>query len=72
MVEDAGKNGQPNLHKTATLMECLYAHLVANKPPAKAPLTAEGTRERTSSEIEEDARRVEERLLASTPSPQDF
>ena len=72
MAEDAGKDGQPNLHGTATLMKCLYAHLVANKPSAKALSMAEGTRERTPSEIEEDARRVEERLLASTPSPQDF
>ena len=70
--EDAGKDGQPNLHGTAKVMKCLYANLVANKAPAKASMTAEGTRERTSSEIEEDAQRAEERLLASTPPPQNF
>ena len=50
----------------------LYANLVANKKPTKAQMTAEGERVRTSSETEADAQRVEERLLTSTPPPQDF
>ena len=70
--KEAGKDGQPNLHGTAEVLKCLYPNFVTNKTPAKASMTAKGARERTSSEIEEDAQRVEERLLASTPPPQDF
>ena len=70
--EDAGMDGQPSLHGTAEVMKCLYANLIVNKTPTKALMTAEGTRERTSSEIEEDAQRVDERLPASIPLPQDF
>ena len=70
--EETGKDGQPNPHGTAEVMKCLYANLFANKTPAKVSTTAEGGRERTSSEIEEDAQRVEERLLASTPPQQAF
>ena len=69
---DAGKDGQPNLHGTAEVPKCLYVNLCGNEKPTKAQMTDGGARERTSSEIEEDAQRVEEQLLALTPSPQDF
>ena len=70
-VED-GQDGQPNLHGTAEVVKCLYAKLFGNEKPTKPQMMAEGERATTSSEIEEDAQRVEERLLISTPSPQDF
>ena len=71
-AEEAGEDGQPNLHGTADVMKCFYANLLANKKPTKAQMTAEGERERTSSETEADAQRVEGRLLTSTPPLQDF
>ena len=52
--------------------KCLYENLCDNEKPTKAQMTVGGARERTSSEIEEDAQRVEEQLLALTPPPQDF
>ena len=34
-AEEAGENGQPNLHGIAEVMKCLYANLVANKKPTR-------------------------------------
>ena len=70
--EEAGEDGQPNPHGTAEALKCLYANLYGNEKPTKAQMMAEGERVRMSSEVEADAERVEERLLTSTPSPQDF
>ena len=69
---DAGEDGQLNPHGTAEVLQCLYENLCGNEKPTKAQMTVGGARERTSSEIEEDAQRVEEQLLALTPPPQDF
>ena len=70
--EEYGEDGRPHPHGTAEVLKCLYANLCGNVKPMKAQMMAEGERERTSSEIEADAQRVEEKLLAATPSPQDF
>ena len=55
-----------------TVLKCLYGNLFGNAKPTKAQMMGGGARERTSSEIEGDAQRVEEQLLALTPPPQDF
>ena len=69
---DDGKGGQRNPRGTAEMLQCFYENLFGNEKPTKAQVTVEGARERTSSEIEEDAQRVEEQLLSLTPPPQDF
>ena len=69
---DAGTNGQPSAHGTAEALKCLYGNLLGNGKPTQAQMMGGGARERTSLEIEGDAQRVEEQLLASTPPPQDF
>ena len=70
--EKVGKDGQPRPYGTADALKCLYADLYGNVKPTKAQMMAGGERERTSSEIEADTQRVEEKLLTATPSPQDF
>ena len=70
--EDDGEDGQPHPYGTAKVLKCLYANLYGNVKPTKAQMMVEGERERTSSEIEADAQRVKERVLTSTPPPQDF
>ena len=70
--EEDEQDGQPNSHGKAGVMQCLYAKLFGNVKPTKPRKMAEGERASTSSEIEEDAQRVEELLLDSTPSPKDF
>ena len=69
---DAGKDGQPSPHGTAEVLKCLYGNLFGNEKPAKAQTMEGGARERTPSETEGDALRVEEQLLDSAPPPQDF
>ena len=69
---DTGEDGQLNPHGTAEVLQCLYVNLFGNEKPTKAQMMVGGARERTSSEIEEDAQRVEEQLLSLTPPPQDF
>ena len=69
---DAETDGQLSSHGTATVLKCLYGNLFGNAKPTKVQMTGGGARERTSSEIEGDAQRVEEQLLALTPPPQDF
>jgi hypothetical protein len=54
------------------VLKSLYGNLFGNAKPTKAQMMGGGARERTPSEIEGDAQRVEEQLLASTPPPQDF
>ena len=71
-VANAETDGQPGSHSTAEVLKCLYENLVSNAKPTKAQVVDGGARERTSSEIEGDAQRVEEQLLALTPLPQDF
>ena len=70
--EEVGEDAQPHPYGTADVLKCLYANLYGNEKPTKAQMMAGGERERTSSEIEADAQRVEEKLLTATPSPQDF
>ena len=53
-------------------MKSLYENLFGNAKPTKAQMTGGGARERTPSEVESDAQRLEEQLLDSTPSTQDF
>ena len=65
-------NDQTSEHGTATVMKSLYENLFGNAKPAKAQMTEGGARERSPSEVESDAQRFEEQLLASTPSTQDF
>ena len=70
--EDDEVSGQTSAHGTATVMKSLYENLFGNAKPTKAQTTGGGASERTPSEVESDARRLEEQLLASTPSTQDF
>ena len=70
--EEDEQDGQPNSHGPAEVMQCLYAKLFGNEKPTKPQMMTEGERASTSPEIEEDAQRVEELLLNSTPSPKDF
>ena len=65
-------DGQTSTHGTATVMKSLHENLFGNAKPTKAQMTGGGARERTPSEVESDAQRLEEQLLASTPSTQDF
>ena len=69
---DAEVDGQLSPHGTAKVMKSLYENLFGNAKPTKAQMMGGGARERTPSEVESDAQRLEEQLLASTPSPQDF
>ena len=71
-VVDAEVDGQPSPHGTATVMKSLYENLFGNAKPTKAQMTGGGASERTPSEVESDARRLEEQLLDSTPPAQDF
>ena len=71
-VANVETDGQPGSHGTAEMHKCLYENLVSNAKPTMAQVADGGARERTSSEIEGDAQRVEEQLLAFTPLPQDF
>ena len=66
-----GRTGSPTC-TDHSIKKCLYAKLFGNEKPTKPQMMAQGERAIASSEIEEDAQRVEERLLTSTPSPQDF
>ena len=70
--EEDGEGGESHLYGTAEILKCLYANLHGNVKPTKAQMMVEDGCERTSSEIEADAQRVEEQLLTATPSPQDF
>ena len=67
-----GEDGKPHPYGTAEVLKCLYADLYGNVKSTTAQMMVEGERERSSSEIEADAKRVEEKLLTATPSPQDF
>jgi hypothetical protein len=67
-----GEDGKPHPYGTAEVLKCLYADLYGNVEPTTAQMMVESARERSSSEIEADAKRVEEELLTDTPSPQDF
>ena len=69
---DAEVDGQLSPHGTAKVMTSLYENLFGNANPTKAQMMGGGARERTPSEVESDAQRLEEQLLASTPSAQDF
>ena len=69
---DAEVDGQLSPHGTAEVLKSLYGNLFGNAKPTKAQMMGGGARERTPSEIEGDAQRVEEQLLASTPPTQDF
>ena len=71
-VENDGVSDQANEHGTATVMKSLYENLFGNADPAKAQMKGGGARERSPSEAESDAQRIEEQLLDSTPSTQDF
>ena len=71
-VENDGVSDQTNEHGTATVMKSLYENLFGNANPAKAQMKGGGARERSPSEVESDAQRIEEQLLDSTPSTQDF
>jgi len=53
-------------------MKSLYGNLFGNANPTKAQMMDGGARERTPSEVEADAQRFEEQLLAPAPSTQDF
>ena len=64
--------GKLSPNGTVEVLKYLYADLYGNVKPTKAQMVVEGERERTSSEIEADAKRVEEQLLNATPSAQDF
>ena len=61
--EEDEQDGQPNSHGAAEVMKCLYAKLFGNEKPTKPQMMAEGERATTSSEIKEDAQRVEELLV---------
>ena len=73
-VDDApdgeARTAAPN--GTAEVLKCLYADLYVTTKPAKAQMMAAGERERSSSEVEADAGRVEEELLSAKPPAQDF
>ena len=69
---DAEVDGQLSPHGTAEVPKSLYGNLFGNAEPTKAQMMGGGARERTPSEVESDAQRLEEQLLASTPSAQDF
>ena len=70
--EDDEASGQTSAHGTATVMKSLYENLFGNANPTKAQIMGGGASERTPSEVESDARRLEEQLLDSTPPAQDF
>ena len=67
-----GEAGKPSPNGTTEVPKCLYADLYGNVKPTKAQMMVVGERERSSSEVEADAKRVEEQLLSATPSAQDF
>ena len=71
-VEEYGEDGKPHPYGTAEVLKCLYADLYGNVKPTTTQMMVEGERERSPSEIEADAKRVEEKLLTATLSPQDF
>ena len=70
--EDDEASGQTSAHGTATVMKSLYENLFGNAKPTKAQIMGGSASERTPSEVESDARRLEEQLLDSTPPAQDF
>ena len=70
--EAVGEAGKPSPNGTAGVLKCLYADLYGTVKPTKAQMMVVGERERTPSGIEADAKCVEEQLLNTTPSPQDF
>ena len=67
-----GDTGTVNPNGTAEMMQCLYADFYGNTKPTKAQMMATVERARSSTEVEADAKRVEEELLGATPPPQDF
>ena len=67
-----GEDGKPSPNGTAEVLKCLCADLYGTVKPTKAQMMVVGERGRSPSEIEADAKRVEEQLLNTTPSPQDF
>ena len=67
-----GEAGKASPNGTAEVLKCLYADLYGNAKPTKAQMMVVGERERSSSEVEADAKRVKEQLLSATPSAQDF
>ena len=67
-----GEAGTASPNGTAEVLKCLYADLYGTMKPAKAQMMAVGERERSSSDVEADAKRVEEKLLSATPPAQDF
>jgi hypothetical protein len=71
-VVDDEVDGQTSTHGTATVMKSLYENLFGNANPTKAQIMGGSASERTPSEVESDARRLEEQLLDSTPPAQDF
>ena len=70
--EDDEATGQTSAHGTATVMKSLYENLFGNAKPTKAQIMDGSASEHAPSEVESDARRLEEQLLDSTPPPQDF
>ena len=68
---DAEVGGQLSPHGTAKVLKSLCGNLFGNANPTKAQMMGGGARERTPLEVESDAQRFEEQLLASTPSTQD-
>ena len=66
------KAGTATSNGTAEVLKCLYADLYGTTKPTKAQMMVVGERERSSSEVEADAKRVEEELPSATPPAQDF
>ena len=69
-----GEAGTATPNGTVEVLKCLYANLYGITKPTKAQMMAVGERERSSSDVEADAKRVEveEKLLSATPPAQDF
>ena len=70
--EEYGEDGKPHPYGTAEVLKCLYADFYGTTKPTKAQTMAVGEHERSPSEVEADAKRVEEELLSATPPAQDF
>ena len=67
-----GEAGTATTNGTVEVLKCPYANLYGITKPTKAQMMAVGERERSSSDVEADAKRVEEKLLSATPPAQDF
>ena len=67
-----GETEAVNPYGTAEVLRCSYSDLHGIIKPTKPQVVATVGSERSSDEVETDAKRVEEELLSATPPSQDF